>query len=446
MFVACYCPLTRSLYCDIIKLCRFGFVPCLKTHKTSSFFFLEDCEMLLFTRSGLFLASGLLAGAMCIVVPLSCSRNSAISELAEVKEKISSLDDEIKELTAKEKFATDKVAELTVTVKGLTDDKNGVEATVRDQIAKASASAERAVVLKEENNKLRAEISDLATKLDEAKTELTRRDREKELAKELADKIAADKSDREKGFSPLTKWSKDPDVDVRKTLIYYIVENRVQVGYDILVRLMASDGTAEVEDTARNALSYNLDSHHLGIGKEAVSYLIGAVEDPSRIPLTDAEKIMKLNERAGIALINIGVDAVDPLIDEFNPDNPIRDWAMNIVIKIGTAAKPRLQIALTRDYLIGPSVRAVLVQIEENECKVIRAEAEARAKAPAQVAKPAVVAPALPVQHITVNIPEIKIPPTVVNVAPSPAPMVSVSAPRIPVVTVDRCGGVSVRN
>jgi len=101
---------------------------------------------------------------------------------------------------------------------------------------------------------------------------------------------------------------------------------------------------------------------------------------------------------------------------------------------------------LTRDYLIGPSVRAVLVQIEENECKVIRAEAEARAKAPAQVAKPAVVAPALPVQHITVNIPEIKIPPTVVNVAPSPAPMVSVSAPRIPVVTVDRCGGVSVRN
>ena len=343
-------------------------------------------------------------------------------------------------------WIADKVAELTVTVKGLTDDKNGVEATVRDQIAKASASAERAVVLKEENNKLRAEISDLATKLDEAKTELTRRDREKELAKELADKIAADKSDREKGFSPLTKWSKDPDVDVRKTLIYYIVENRVQVGYDILVRLMASDGTAEVEDTARNALSYNLDSHHLGIGKEAVSYLIGAVEDPSRIPLTDAEKIMKLNERAGIALINIGVDAVDPLIDEFNPDNPIRDWAMNIVIKIGTAAKPRLQIALTRDYLIGPSVRAVLVQIEENECKVIRAEAEARAKAPAQVAKPAVVAPALPVQHITVNIPEIKIPPTVVNVAPSPAPMVSVSAPRIPVVTVDRCGGVSVRN
>ena len=324
-------------------------------------------------------------------------------------------------------WATERAA-LNASVISLTAEKSNLSAKVEGlnvellRLGQESAKAgERAVILKEENDKFRAEISDLATKLDEAKTELAKRDREKEIADKAREDELKAKMKREEGLVPLSNWAKDGDPNVRITFARWVVESQKELAYPLLVRLMG-DGEDRVADSARNAVSRDLDPQNLGIGKKAVPHILMAIADPAIVPLTSADAMAKFRSRASEAMVNIGVEAVDELIVAFEGDKELRNWAMDCTIRIGTSAKPRLQAVIGRSD-IGTSVRAVLVAIEANERKAIEAKVEVKAKISARFVKPVVVAPAPPaptVQNITIEKVVVE---ATVQAPPQPAPV-----------------------
>lgn len=338
------------------------------------------------------------------------------------------------------KAAEAQVAELKPALVTATGDISRLKEDLRIAGQKKAESEAKEAGLREQIRDLKDQVKALTTAKETAEKEIARRDREKELAQEETNRVAGQKTKREKGKDPLRDWAKKP-ANEQINFIHHVVENQIEDGYDLFIQLMANDNDL-VATAARDALSTNLDRAHLGIGKKAVALLLGAIKEPGKVPLLDEARAEKFRKRASEAMVNIGIEAVDDLVNSFVCEDKVRDWAMDCVAQIGAPAKNRLQPRINENYIIGPIIRAVLKTIEAKEKAAIE-EAAKNAAFPVSVA-PVAVLPVLPAPPDLPVSPDPPAPATVkiekvvveANIQVPPQPKQELS------VTKNRCGQV----